>query len=71
VLQIATIGSARVMKDDKDYGSLAAGKIADVIIVNGRPSDHVSDIRKVETVIRAGRVYDALELRRVTGLTRP
>jgi imidazolonepropionase-like amidohydrolase len=71
VLQIATIGAARVMKDDKDYGTLAAGKIADVIVVNGRPADHVSDIRKVETVIRAGRVYDAQELRKATGLARP
>jgi imidazolonepropionase-like amidohydrolase len=70
VLQIATIGAARVMKDDKDYGSLAVGKVADIIVVNGRPIDHVSDVRKVETVVRAGRVYDAQELRVVTGLGR-
>ena len=70
VLQIATIGAARVMKDDKDYGSLASGKVADIIVVNGKPIDHVSDVRKVETVIRAGRVYDAHELRVATGLAR-
>ena len=70
VLQIATIGAARVMKEDKDYGSLAAGKVADLIVVNGRPADHVSDVRKVETIVRAGRVYDAQELRVATGLSR-
>jgi imidazolonepropionase-like amidohydrolase len=70
VLQIATIGAARVMKDDRDYGSLTTGKIADIIVVNGRPIDHVSDVRKVETVIRAGRVYDAQEIRVATGLAR-
>ena len=70
VLQIATIGAARVMKDDKDYGSLAAGKIADIVVVNGRPIDHVSDVRKVETVIRAGRVYDAQAIRVAMGLVR-
>ncbi len=70
VLQIATIGAARVMKDDKDYGSLTAGKVADIIIVNGRPFDHISDVRKVETVVRAGRVYDAQEIRVATGLAR-
>jgi imidazolonepropionase-like amidohydrolase len=57
VLQIATIGSARVMKEEKDYGSVVAGKVADIIIVNGRPAQQVKDIEKVETVIRAGRVY--------------
>jgi hypothetical protein len=57
VLQIATIGSARVMKEEKDYGSIVAGKVADIIIVNGRPAQQVKDIEKVETVIRAGRVY--------------
>ncbi|HEY6828180.1 MAG TPA: amidohydrolase family protein [Gemmatimonadaceae bacterium] len=70
VLQIATIGAAGVMKDDKDYGSLAAGKVADIIVVNGRPIDHVSDVRKVETVIRAGRVYDAQAIRVAMGLAR-
>ncbi|MGH7655494.1 MAG: amidohydrolase family protein [Gemmatimonadaceae bacterium] len=62
VLQIATIGSARVMKDDANYGSIATGKVADIIIVNGKPAEHVADIEKVETVIRAGRVYNVKDL---------
>lgn len=63
VLQIATLGAARVMKDDREYGSIAPGKVADIIIVNGRPSERVADLRNVERVIRAGRVYDAAQLR--------
>jgi hypothetical protein len=63
VLQIATINAARVMKDDREYGSLAVGKIADVIVVNGNPAERVSDLRNVEQVIRAGRVYDPRTLR--------
>lgn len=63
VLQIATIGAARVMKDDREYGSLAVGKVADVIVVNGRPHERVSDLRNLEQVIRAGRVYDPRTLR--------
>jgi imidazolonepropionase-like amidohydrolase len=68
VLQIATIGSARVMRQDRDYGSLSPGKIADVIIVAGRPAEHVSDLRKVEQVLRAGRWYDVHDLKVATGL---
>jgi imidazolonepropionase-like amidohydrolase len=63
VLQIATIGAARVMKDDRDYGSLSVGKVADVIVVNGRPHERVSDLRNLEQVIRAGRLYDPRALR--------
>jgi imidazolonepropionase-like amidohydrolase len=62
VLQIATINSARIMKEEKDYGSVAVGKVADIIIVNGRPAQQVKDIEKVETVIRAGRVYKVKDL---------
>jgi imidazolonepropionase-like amidohydrolase len=71
VLQMATITSARVMKDDKDYGSLAAGKVADVIVVDGKPAEHVSDLRKVQQVIRGGRLFDVHDLKVATGLTKP
>jgi imidazolonepropionase-like amidohydrolase len=68
VLQIATIVPARVMKDDRAYGSVAVGKVADLFIVNGKPAEHVSDIRNVERVVRAGRLYDAHDLRVASGL---
>lgn len=68
VLQIATLGAARVMGDDREYGSIAVGKVADVIVVNGRPAERVSDLRSLELVIRAGRPYDPRELR--TSLSR-
>ncbi len=62
VLQIATITPARVMKMDKDYGSVAVGKVADLAIVAGRPAEHITDLRKTEIVVRAGRVYRSREL---------
>lgn len=64
VLQIATIVPARVMKDDAEYGSIATGKIADLLVVNGHPTDHISDLRKLDLVIRAGRVYEPAAIRR-------
>ena len=59
VLQIATLGAARVMKHDNERGSIAAGKLADLILVNGDPTARISDIRRVVTVIKDGTVYDA------------
>jgi imidazolonepropionase-like amidohydrolase len=70
VLQMATIASARVMKDDKDYGSIVPGKVADVIVVSGKPAEHVSELRKVEQVVRGGRLFDVHDLKTATGLTR-
>jgi hypothetical protein len=71
VLRIATIVPAQVMKDDRDYGSIAVGKVADIIIVDGKPAERVADLRKVERVIRAGRVYESKALRAAIGADQP
>jgi imidazolonepropionase-like amidohydrolase len=65
VLKIATLVPQRVMRDDRDYGSIAVGKVADVIIVDGKPTERVSDLRKVERVFRAGRQYEVKALQAV------
>jgi imidazolonepropionase-like amidohydrolase len=62
VLQIATIGGARVMKHDDERGSIAPGKLADVILVDGNPATRISDIRRVVTVVKDGVIYDPAAL---------
>jgi len=59
VLRIATIESARVMKREREFGRVAPGFVADLILVDGDPSVVMSDIRKVHTTIRGDRLYDA------------
>jgi cytosine/adenosine deaminase-related metal-dependent hydrolase len=58
-LQIATLGAARVMKRDGETGSIAPGKASDFVLVDGDPVAKISDIRRVVTVIRGDRLYDA------------
>jgi hypothetical protein len=70
VLQIATIIPARVMKEDKDYGSIAVGKIADLVIVDGKPAEKISDLRKTDRVMRAGRLYKSSDLYSAIGVKR-
>ena len=70
VLQIATIVPARVMKEDKDYGSIAVGKIADLAIVDGRPTESITDLRKMDRVMRAGRLYKSSDLLSAMGIAR-
>ena len=62
VLRIATINAAKVMHRDTDLGSIAPGKLADLIIVDGHPEQRMSDIRRVVYVMKGGKVYDPAAL---------
>jgi imidazolonepropionase-like amidohydrolase len=68
VLQIATLGAARVVKRDSELGSIAPGKLADVILVDGDPSAHISDIRRVKTVVKDGVVYQVADMDKALGV---
>ena len=68
VLQIATIIPARVMGEEKDYGSIAVGKVADITIVNGRPAERITDLRQTETVILRGKPFESRVLLEAVGI---
>jgi imidazolonepropionase-like amidohydrolase len=46
VLQDATLNSARIMNLDRDLGSIAPGKLADLALVDGDPVANISDTEK-------------------------
>jgi len=69
VLQLATLGSARVMGEQRDYGSIGVGKVADLVVVDGRPAERITDLRRAEVVVRAGRWYRSRQLLEAAGLT--
>ncbi len=68
VLQLATLGAARVMKHDHESGSIAPQKVADLILVDGDPVARISDIRRVVIVIKDGTLYDGAALYRELGV---
>jgi imidazolonepropionase-like amidohydrolase len=68
VLRIATLGAARVLGLDGELGSVAPGKLADLVLVAGRPDERIGDLRRVRTVIRGGRVIDAVALYSALGV---
>jgi len=59
VLRIATLGAASVMKHDDQLGSIVPGKLADLDIIDGDPATNISDLRRVVTVIKDGKIFDA------------
>jgi hypothetical protein len=62
VLALATIGAARIMGLDRDAGSIAAGKRADLVLVDGDPTRDIAAIRNTDVVVCRGVVYDPAEL---------
>jgi imidazolonepropionase-like amidohydrolase len=57
VLRRMTSDTARVMGADRDAGSIAPGKYADIIAVGGDPLRHINVLREPKLVIKHGRRY--------------
>ncbi|MEM7473868.1 MAG: amidohydrolase family protein [Planctomycetota bacterium] len=62
VLRIATINGAKALKIEAMHGSIAVGKSADMVVVSGNPLELIRNTRNVQTVIKAGVLYDASQL---------
>jgi imidazolonepropionase-like amidohydrolase len=69
-IKTATIVSARVMKLDKDTGSIEPGKRADLILIDGDPLEDIRNLRKVSKVITNGRLYNSKKLAQSVGFNR-
>jgi imidazolonepropionase-like amidohydrolase len=68
VLQLATLGAARIMKHDSELGSITAGKLADLVLVDGHPAENISDARKTVVVVKDGAIYQPAELYKQLGI---
>ncbi len=66
-LQSATIVPARVVGADKRTGSIAVGKEADLVLVDGDVSKELGALRRVVTVVSDGYVMDGDALRKAAG----
>jgi imidazolonepropionase-like amidohydrolase len=55
----ATVATAELLDQSEDLGSIEAGKIADIIAVNGDPLQDITELERVTVVIQAGRVIDS------------
>lgn len=53
-LQVATRNGARYTRSSHERGSIAPGKLADLVLVDGDPTVRIGDIRKVAAVITRG-----------------
>ena len=66
-IQSATIVPARLVGQDKRLGSIAIGKDANMILVDGDVSHDLGALRRVQTVVMDGYVMDGDALRAAAG----
>ena len=69
VLRMATLTSARVMGADNRLGVIAPGKLADMVLVDGDPTQSIADVRRVDLVLKGGKVYESARIEAALGMT--
>ena len=55
-IKAATLDAARVFtrSENPDYGSIRAGKVADLVMLDGDPTADIRNLHRIHKVMRAG-----------------
>jgi enamidase len=61
-ITIGTLNGARYLGRDAKIGTIAAGKQADLVVLNGNPAMTIADVQNVEIVFRQGVGFDPAKL---------
>ena len=61
-IHIATANGAEFLGEQERVGSISAGKVADLVLVEGNPDKNIADIEKVKMVFKDGVGYDPAKL---------
>ncbi len=61
-IHIATYNGAQYLGEAGKIGTIAAGKLADLVVIKGDPATKIQDIENVETVFKDGIGYDSAKL---------
>ena len=57
-IKCCTYNAAKILRRDKEFGSLQKGMSADILIVAGNPAKNISDTRNVKHVFLSGKQVD-------------
>ncbi|MBC7851877.1 MAG: amidohydrolase family protein [Pirellulaceae bacterium] len=65
-LRAATMHNAAALRQEERLGSIAPGKLADIVLLAANPLDDIRNTRRIELVIRGGQVCRPAELLKLT-----
>ena len=60
---------AKLVGQEKKTGSIKAGKVADLVLVEGDPSKRIGDLRNTRVIMLDGKLLDADALRTAAGFS--
>jgi imidazolonepropionase-like amidohydrolase len=61
-LQTATINPARFLGKLSDYGSVQAGRVADLVILRANPLEDIANTRAISAVVADGKYWSPTEI---------
>ncbi|HEX4606485.1 MAG TPA: amidohydrolase family protein [Candidatus Angelobacter sp.] len=61
-LRTATLNPAIFMGEEADHGTVAADKVADLVLLDANPLDDIRNTRRISAVVLNGRLFDRGEL---------
>jgi imidazolonepropionase-like amidohydrolase len=71
VLQAATIDGARIIGFDQDLGTIEAGKLADLVVLDRNPLENIRNTNTVRWVMKNGELYEGDTLTQVWPVQKP
>jgi Tol biopolymer transport system component len=70
-LRAATSDAARILGAERDLGSIEAGKLADLVLLDADPLTDIRNTRRIHSVLQNGRIVDRAALRARHGPPQP
>jgi imidazolonepropionase-like amidohydrolase len=62
ILQLTTLNAAEMLGTTNSMGTVEAGKLADLVVLDANPTDSAANLHGVSGVVRAGRYYSSSDL---------
>ena len=64
-LRAATLTNAAALRQEEHLGSISKGKLADIVLLTANPLEDIRNTRRIELVLRGGRVTRPQDLLRL------
>jgi imidazolonepropionase-like amidohydrolase len=62
IIRIATLNGAAFLGKEKDMGSVQAGKLADLLLLNADPTADINNVKSIALVMKGGGIVDESKL---------